>query len=151
QHQRSPGVGDYAVLMIDHEMPGGLTDVDAVITVGRMPEDPLILFIKSVHGPPCERDPRPELPGVLGQLDMLPCSSRRAALAATYGVPGRKPEVGMLRCVFSALERVGKNVALREVRDGIAAGLEQHEGVLAIGNPRSAETHPRAPAQRLDV
>jgi hypothetical protein len=44
--------------MVDHEVTGGLPDVDAVVTVGGVPEDPFVFFIKFVHGPPRERDPR---------------------------------------------------------------------------------------------
>ena len=51
----------------------------------------------------------------------------------------------------AALQSVGRDVALWEVRHRIPAGLEEHEGVLAIGNPASAETHGHPPAQRLDV
>src|SRR5262245_8225451 len=82
---------------------------------------------------------------------MLPGSSRRAVLAGANGVPGRKPEIGMLRCVFSALQTLGRDVALWEIRHGITARLEEHDGALTVGNPVSAEPHPHAPAQRLDV
>src|SRR5262249_46573526 len=82
---------------------------------------------------------------------MLPGPSRRAVPACTNGVPGREPEVGMLRSVLSTLQGVGTDVALGEIGHGIAAWLEEHDGVLTIGNPGSAEADAHAPTQRLDV
>jgi hypothetical protein len=38
-------------------MTGCLADVDAVVAVGGVAHDPLVFFIESVHGRPCERDP----------------------------------------------------------------------------------------------
>src|SRR5262245_50751078 len=64
--------------MADHDVTGGLTDIDAVIAIRGMSEDTFIFFIKRVHGAPGERDPRLQLSRIRGQLDMLPGSSRRA-------------------------------------------------------------------------
>jgi hypothetical protein len=53
--------------------------------------------------------------------------------------------------VLGALLGVWRDVALQEVSDRIAAGFEEQEGVLAIGDPDSAEAHAHAPTQRLSV
>ena len=53
--------------------------------------------------------------------------------------------------MFCALQGVCRDVGLREVRHGIAPGLEEHEDVLAVGDPGSAEAHAHASAQRLGV
>src|SRR5262245_11163218 len=122
-------------------MTRSLTDVDTVVAVCGMAEDPLVFLIKGFHGVPCERDSRLQLLCVRGELDMLPGSSRRAALAGANGVPGREPEIGMLRCVFSALQSVRRDVALWEVRHRIKARLEQQDGGITVGNAVYAETH----------
>jgi hypothetical protein len=49
---RPLGINDDAITMADHETTGGLTDVDAVITVGGMAQDPFVFFVESVHGRP---------------------------------------------------------------------------------------------------
>src|SRR5215510_4948589 len=82
---------------------------------------------------------------------MLPGSSIHAVLACANGVPRREPEVGMMRCMATALKSVGRDVALREIGHRIASWLEEHKGMLAIGNPASAETHAHPPTQRLDI
>jgi hypothetical protein len=76
---------------------------------------------------------------------VLPRSSRRAVLARPDGVPGREPEVVMSGRVLGALQRVWRDVCLREVGYRIAARLEEHQDVLAIGNPGSAEAYAHAP------
>ena len=82
---------------------------------------------------------------------MLPRPSRRALLARPDGVPGREPEVGVPGGMLGALQGVWRDVGLREVGHRIAAGFEEQENVLAIGDPGSAEPHAHAPAQRLGV
>src|SRR5215510_3592615 len=58
QDARSLAIGDDTVPMVDHEVAGGLTDVDAVVAVCGMAEDPFVFLIKGFHGVPRERDPR---------------------------------------------------------------------------------------------
>jgi hypothetical protein len=86
-----------------------------------------------------------------GQTGVLPCRSRRGVLARPDGKPGREPEVGVLGGMVGAIQGVWRDVGLREIGYRIAARFEQQEDVLAIGDPDSAEAHPHAPAQRLDV
>ena len=54
---RPLGIGDDAVTMADHEVAGGLANVDAVVAVGGMAKDPFVFFVEGVHGRPCERNP----------------------------------------------------------------------------------------------
>jgi hypothetical protein len=86
------GIGDDSVTMADHEPTGGLADVDAVIAVGGMAHDPFVFFVKGVHRRPGERDPSLQLSSVGRELDVLPCSSRRALLARSNGIPRSEPE-----------------------------------------------------------
>src|SRR5262245_51533520 len=88
EHARPLGIGDDTVLMTDHEVAGSLTDVDTVVAVRGVAEDPFVFFIKGLHGVPRKGDPRLQLLCVPGQLEMLPGSSRRAVLAHANGVPG---------------------------------------------------------------
>ena len=116
-----------------------------------MAQDPFVFFVEGVHGCPGERDPLLELTRVGRQVHVLPCPSRRALLACSDGVPGRDSEVGMPRGVLGALETIWRDIGLRKVGHRIAAGLEEQEYVLAIGDPGSAEAHAHAAAQRLGV
>jgi hypothetical protein len=47
--------------MTDHEATGGLANVDTVVAVGGMAQDPFVFFVEGVHGRPSERDPRLQL------------------------------------------------------------------------------------------
>src|SRR5262249_12726272 len=87
------GIGDDAVAMANHEPPRSLADVDAVVAVGGMADDPFVLFVEGVHGRPGERDACLQLARVSGQLDVLPCPSLCALLARPDRVPGREPEL----------------------------------------------------------
>src|SRR5215510_14936325 len=82
---------------------------------------------------------------------MPPGSSRRAVLADANDIPRSRSEVGMLRYVFSTFQNARSQITLWEIGHGIAARLEQHESVFAVGNPGSTEPHAHAPAQWLDV
>src|SRR5690348_7135818 len=44
-----------------------------------------------------------------------------------------------------------RDIRFRKVSDRIAAGLEEEEGVLALGNPEAAEASAHAPLQWLDI
>ena len=50
EDQRPLRIGDDAVTMADHEVTGGLANVDAVVAVGGMAHDPFVFFVESVHG-----------------------------------------------------------------------------------------------------
>src|SRR2546428_11290495 len=118
--------------MTDHEATGCLADVDAVVAVGGMAQDPFVCFVEGLHGRPGERAPRLQLARVDGQVHVLPCPSRRALLACSDGVPGRESEVGMPRGVLGGLEAVWRDIGPRKVGHRIAPGLEEQEYVLAI-------------------
>jgi len=87
-----------------------------------------------------------------GRLGVLPRPSRHDVLLARPDtVPGREPEIGVLRGILGAFQDAWRNVRLREVGYRIAARFEEEEDMLAIGDPDSPEAHAHAPAQRLDV
>src|SRR5262249_57088454 len=52
QGQRAAGVRDDLVAVAGDEVAGGLADVDAMVAVGGMADDPLGGLVESVHGPP---------------------------------------------------------------------------------------------------
>src|SRR5215831_1573176 len=56
EDERPRGIGDDAVMMADHEVTGGLANVDAVVVVGGMAHDSFVFLVESVHGPPGERE-----------------------------------------------------------------------------------------------
>jgi hypothetical protein len=116
-----------------------------------MAQDPFVFFIEGAHGPPSERDPRPQLVCVGRQVDVLPRCSRGALLARFDRVPGRRPEVRMPGGVLVEFQNFRGDVSLSEVGYGIPTWLEEQEDVLTIRDPGSAESYAHAPSQRLDV
>src|SRR5215469_1188832 len=56
EDERPLSIGDNAVLMANHEVARRLANVDAVVTVCSMPEDPFVFFVEGVHGPPGKRN-----------------------------------------------------------------------------------------------
>src|SRR5262249_36498342 len=104
EDERAPGIGDDAIAMTDHEVTGGLSDVDAVVAVSSVAENPFVFFVKGIHGRPGERDPLMEFTRVDRQVPVLPCPSLRTPLTRMDGVPSRQSEVGMARGVLCALQ-----------------------------------------------
>src|SRR5258708_10623373 len=95
--------------MADHEVTGGLANVDAVVAVSCMAHDPFVFFIESVHGPPAERDACLQFARMGGQAGVLPPPSRRdLLLVRPDAVPGREAQiealVGMLSAVWDVLQ-----------------------------------------------
>src|SRR5262249_25100628 len=82
------------VTMTDDEMTGCLADVYAVVAVGGMAHDSFVLFVEGIHGVPGERNACLQIARVRGQVDVSPCSSRRALLARLDGIPGCEPKIG---------------------------------------------------------
>src|SRR5262245_65202113 len=89
------------------QVAGRLSDVDAVVAVSSMADDPLVLFVEGVHGWPRERNPSAELVGVRRQRDVLPGAPGRAPFTDLDGVPRREAEVVVLRGVLSPFECAG--------------------------------------------
>src|SRR5262249_1010578 len=56
EDERARGIGYDAVTMADHEVTGGLANVDAVVVVSGMAHDPFVFFVESVHGLPGKRE-----------------------------------------------------------------------------------------------
>src|SRR5262249_61478542 len=95
EDERPRGIGDDAVMMADHEVTGGLANVDAVVVVGGMAHDSFVFLVESVHGPPGEREVSLQFARVGGQAGVLPRPARRRVLARPDAVPGREPEIGV--------------------------------------------------------
>jgi hypothetical protein len=137
--------------MADHEIARGLANVDAVVGVSRVAHDSFVFLVKSIHGPPSERDACLQFTRVGGQASVLPRPSRcDVLLVRPDTVPGRGTEIGVLSGMFGAFQNMRRNVGLREIGHRIAARFEEQEDMLAIGDPDSSEAHAHAPAQRLD-
>ena len=122
-----------------------------MVGIGRVAQNPLVLFVEGVHRVPGEGDAIGEDTRVPGEARVLPGASRGLAVAGLDGIPGRGSEVGMIRRPVSGGEDVLRDVAFGEVGDGIAARLVQEDDVIALGDPGAAEPHPHPPAQRLGV
>lgn len=56
-----------SVSATDDKAAGGLADVDTVVIVSGVADDPLIFLVEAVHGPPSECDPSLRFAGVGGQ------------------------------------------------------------------------------------
>jgi len=117
-----------------------LPDIYAMVRVGGMADDPLVLLVKGLHRPPRERHPALQLAGIVGQFGVLPGGALLAVLAGLDGVPGGRPEVGVPGGVPRGLERTVGDGGEREVGDRIAAGFVQQHDVLAVGDPACRRT-----------
>ena len=82
-------------------MARAVTDVDAVVGVGGVAEDAVVLLVEGVHRPPCERDLVFEDRGVVGERDVLPGAPRSVAGAADNLEPGGLAELGVAGCRWS--------------------------------------------------
>ena len=69
------GIGDGAIMMADHQVAGGLANVDAVVAVSGMARDPFVFFVERIHGLPGERHPSLQFARVGRQPGVLPRSS----------------------------------------------------------------------------
>lgn len=88
-------IRDHPVMMTDHEVARSLADVDAVVAVCSMANDPFVLFIECVHRRPCEGDPRLQFARIGRQVAAFPRASRCALFTDADGVPGCKLEIAM--------------------------------------------------------
>ena len=91
-------------------MAAGLADVDPVVGIGGVADDPLVFFVEGVHGPPRERDPPLQLAGVAGQLGVLPGRAGFALRPGPDGVPGRRPEIPVLGGLLARLQHADGDV-----------------------------------------
>src|SRR6185437_1867323 len=146
QDQRPLRIGDGAITMTHNEPTRRLADIDAVITIGGMTHNPLVLFVESVHGGPRERDAPCEFACVLWELDVLPSASRCSFVGCPYDVPGCEAKITMPGGVLDAFQSAWSDIALWKVGHRIMAGFEQQKHMFAIGDPLAAEAHPHPPA-----
>ena len=113
-------------------MPGAAADVDAVVRVGGVAEDALVLLVEGVHRAPRDGHLALQDRGVPGERDVLPGRAGGAARVAGDLEPGGLAELRMLGAALDRHERAVGEVADREVGDGVAAGLEEQDGVVAL-------------------
>ena len=143
-------VRDDPVAVAHHQVPGGRADVVAVVRVGGVPDDALVLLVERVHRPPRERDPvvaaRPRAPG-RSTCSQAARGASRAPPCTVNHVVAPRSRWAVTRSV--ALECARGHVAAREVGDRVAAGLVQEHDVLAVGDPLAAEPYPHPPPRRL--
>jgi hypothetical protein len=149
QRQRPARVRDQLVAVPDDQTAAGPADVDPVVRVGGVADDPVIFLVEGVHRPPAERDPFLQLARVVGQFGVLPGRPVLAPLPGPDGVPGGRPEVPVLGGVHGGRQHVGKYVAEGEVGDRVVTWLVQQHDVLAVGNPGVTEPDPHPPPERF--
>src|ERR1700733_11514486 len=116
-----------------------------------MAQDSFVLFVEGVHGRPGECDSCQELARIVGQIGVSPRRSGCVSFTRANVIPGRRPEVAVPVGMLAEMQGAGKNVGLWEVGNRIAIRLEQHKDLLAIGDPRSAETHAHASANWFGI
>src|SRR5712691_12683213 len=139
EHERPLGVGDNPRAVLDDKVARALADVVAVIRIGGVTDDALVLLVEAIHLLPGERNAAAELASVIGRGGVVPCAPGLAPLAEGHGEPLGIAEGGGPRVRFLADEYAGPNVVQREVRDGVAAGLVEQEHVFAVGDPLLGE------------
>src|SRR5215470_2678011 len=119
-----------------------------MVGIGSMAQDPFVLFVEGVHGPPSESDPFLQLACIGGQVDVSPRRSRGALSVRSHGVPRRTSEVGVLGGVLAAFQGFCTDIGLWEVRHRISAWLEEQKDALTVRDPNSTEAHAHPPPQR---
>jgi hypothetical protein len=128
-----------------------LADVNAVIAVGGMAHDPFILFEERIHGRPGEGDLPFQHVRVDRQIGVLPRRSLYATFATPHRIPACRPEIAVPSGMLNRLQDIWTYVRFRKISHWISVGLEKQNDLLAIGDPRSAETYPHASTQRFRV
>ena len=142
---------DDAVARAHDQVAGRATDVDAVVGVGGVPEDPVVLLVEGVHRPPRERDLPGEEPRVRGERDVLPRPAGGVTRAAGDLEPRGLAELGVLCAVAGEPERAVGEVLEREVRHGVAARVEQQHRVVALDDGAPVEDRAKPAPQQLGV
>ena len=103
EDQRPLTVRDDSVAITNHEMARSLADVNSMVTVGSMAQDPFLFFVKGVHGPPSKRDPRTKIARKGGEVHVLPRSAWCTLTTGFNQVPGSLPQIRMFCDVLAAL------------------------------------------------
>lgn len=81
-------------------MTGCLANIDAVIVVSGMTNDPLVLFKEGVHSWPRKRDPPAQFACIVRQIGVLPCSTWRALLPDSNGIGLTSAPAGSLQNIY---------------------------------------------------
>jgi len=130
---------------------GRVADVDAVVGVGGVTEDAVVLLVEGVHRVPRQRHLAPQDGRVVGERDVLPGATSGMARAADDLVPRGLAKLGMLSAAVGWPERTIGEVGDREVRDGVAARLEEQDGVVALDHGPAIQLRAHPTPQRLGV
>ncbi|MFM0694639.1 hypothetical protein PQQ64_20400 [Paraburkholderia graminis] len=133
------------------QLPRSLPDIDAVVWIGRMADDPLVLFVERIHRSPGERNASLKFARVVRQSRVLPCGALCNPLASAHREPGARPEVGVLACTLRWFQGVRHDVGFPKIGHGISARFKQKHYVFSIGDPGTAEVHAHSPPHRFDV
>src|SRR5262249_12605870 len=78
------------ILAPHDEVAAGVADVDAVVGVGGVGDDPLLFFVEGIHGPPPEHRPAPEPVGIVGPPGVLPGRPRFGSTPRPRARPRRR-------------------------------------------------------------
>jgi hypothetical protein len=151
EHQGAGGVRDDAIAGADHEVARAVTDVNAVVGVGRVTEDAVVLLVERVHRGPRQRDLAAQDRRVVGERDVLPGAARGPARLTDDLEPGGLAELWVLGAALGGTERALGEGGDREVGHRVAARLEEHDRVVALDHGAAAELRAHPPAQRLGV
>ena len=151
QHDGAGGLGDAPDRARDDEVTRGVPDVDAVVRVRGVAEYAVVLLVEAVHPPPGECDLALENRRMAGERDVLPGPATRAPGTADHLEPSGLAELGVGAAVIGRPQRSLGEVTDREVRDRVAAGLEQQHGIVALHYGAPAELGAHTAPQRLGV
>jgi hypothetical protein len=125
--------------------------VDAVVRVGGVAEDALVLLVEPVHRPPGRSGLALQDRGMGGERDVLPGAPGRVPVAAHDLEPHGLAQVGVHAAVVCRPQRAIGEVLDREVGDRVAARLEEQDGVVALHHGLSTELGAHVPPQWLGV
>lgn len=128
-----------------------MADVDAVVGIGGVPEDAVVFLVEGLHASPRERDLVAQNGRMVGERGVLPGAAVRLSCASDDLEPDGLAEVGVVAGVVGRPECSWGDVADREVRDGVAARLEEQDRVVALHHGAAAQHSAHPPPQRLGV
>src|SRR5262249_39746960 len=152
QHKRSVRARDEMVGVTNYEVSRGAADVDAMVRVGGVAEDALVLLVEGVHRAPRERDRVAQRAGLRWRVDVLPGAALGdLAVAADDVEPVRRAEIRVSALMVGGLQHTLLDVADREVGDGIPGRLEEDQRAVASGDLAAAEPDTHPTPERLEV
>ena len=104
---------------VDGELARGLPDVDPVIGVGGVAEDPLVFLVEGVHRMPGERDRSRRIRRNAGSCRVFPRAARTSRDTVTLtAYQAVAPELAMLGHAIGRHQDLGRDVALGKYATG---------------------------------